>query len=124
MKWLLRYLQELWNLAFSRLAPYQRFISLIIIAAGFVGLTWLHTFLGLILLGLLAFLFFFVAPACLWHQQDLKLRLIGQPRPLVIIDGYEGIYVEDDKTGQRYLVDVLHIVNRGDAPPLTSRCHL
>ena len=74
MNWLLRYLRELWNLAFSRLAPYQRFIGLAVIVLSLVGLTWLNTFLAVTLLGILVFLFFFVAPAWLWHQLDEKLQ--------------------------------------------------
>ena len=76
MKWLHRYLRELWNLTFNRLAPYQRFIGLIIIAATLAGATWLNLYLGLTLLGLLLFLFFFVAPACIWHQLDEKLQRV------------------------------------------------
>jgi hypothetical protein len=123
MKWLPRYLRELWNWAFSRLGPYQRFSGLITIAAVLVGvgLAWLSTFLGVALLGLLALFFFFVAPACIWHEQDqelldLKLRLSGQPRPLVIIDSYESTYIEDFETGKPVLVETLCIFNRGKEP--------
>jgi hypothetical protein len=126
MKRLPRYLRELWNLAFSRLGPYRRFGGLITIVAVLVGLglAWLSTFLGVALLGLLALFFFFVAPAWLWRQQDqelhdLRLRLTGQPRPPVIIDSYEGTYMEDFETGEEVLVETLHIVNRGNVPAVS-----
>jgi hypothetical protein len=94
--WVLRYLVELWNLAFSRLAPYQRFIGLIIIAATLVGATWLNIYLGLTLLGLLAFFFFFVGPARLWHQMDERLR------PRMAFIEHENNNVEDTEGLFRY----------------------
>jgi hypothetical protein len=80
MKWFLRYMWELWNWAFGRFAPYQRFIGLISIVVSLAGATLWNKYVGVTLLLLLAFFFFFVAPAYLWHLRDkelddLKLRV-------------------------------------------------
>jgi hypothetical protein len=41
-------------------------------------------------------------------------KLITLPRPWVVIDGYESSWAEDAETREEYLIETLHIVNRGD----------
>jgi hypothetical protein len=37
------------------------------------------------------------------------------PRPFLVLDGYESVHVENAETGEEYLAEKVHIVNRGDA---------
>jgi hypothetical protein len=118
MKWILRYLRELVTWSFTRWRIHHAIIGVIAIVGGLVSKNWfiIHPqFIPVYLLIWLAILTIVVAPACLWRQMDERLRLLTQLRPWVIIDGYEGVYREDAQTGEEYLVEMLHIVNRGDA---------
>jgi len=133
--WLLRYLHQLLIWSFTRLRAHQAIVALVVgalFSAGkFVGITWLNTLPEAIpayFVIWFVIVTFVVAPACLWHQQDQKLRLSAQPRPLVIIDGYKETYGEDAETGEEYSREWLQIVNRGNAlavnieiPPI--KCH-
>lgn len=118
MNWIFRYLRELVTWAFARWSIHQAIVTLLLIVAGLVGLSLFNTqpkTIGYYLVAWLVVLILVVAPARLWHQLDERLRLTSQPRPWVTIDGYKGVYEEDDETGEEYLVETLHIVNRGDA---------
>jgi hypothetical protein len=126
MKWIILYLRTLLTWSFTQWRIHQAIVAIlvavIVLIGKFIGMSWLNTLSQVIVAYFviwLVILTFFVAPACLWHQMDEKLRLSDQSRPWVIIDGYEGYYSEDDQTGQEYLVETLHIVNRGDTPAVS-----
>jgi hypothetical protein len=42
-----------------------------------------------------------------------ETQITTPARPWVIIDGYSSAYLEDEETGEEYLVESIHIVNRG-----------
>lgn len=121
MKWINQYLREIVRWSFTQwrihMAVAVILISLSLIVRKFTGISWLNILFQAIFAysAIWFIILIFLAPACLWHQLDERLRLISQHRPLVIIDGYEGSYEEDDLTGEERLVEMLHIVNRGDA---------
>ena len=52
------------------------------------------------------------------RAENAEARLADR-RPWVTIDGYAGVYGEDGETGEEYLVETLHIVNRGQAPAVS-----
>jgi hypothetical protein len=124
--WLLRYLHQLLIWSFTRFRIHQAIVALVVgvlfIAGNFVGISWLNTLPQAVptcFVIWFVILTFLVAPACLWHQQDLKLLLSAHPqppRPQVIIDGYKVTYAEDSETGEIHDIEWLHIVNRGNAP--------
>ncbi len=119
MKWPLRYLVNCVKWGFTQWRIHQAIVGVIVVVGGLVFKDWFSAHRSAIpwyLIGWLAFYTFVVAPAWLWHQLDEKLLSTDQPRPLVVIDGHEATYVEDSNTGQRGLVDLLRIVNRGNSP--------
>ncbi|MEO8379144.1 MAG: hypothetical protein ABI779_05730 [Acidobacteriota bacterium] len=70
-----------------------------------------------------AFVCFVVAAYRIWameyrRAEDAETRL-SNARPWVTIDGYSGVYHEDDETGEEYLVETLNVVNRGAAPAVS-----
>jgi hypothetical protein len=123
MKWILRYLRELVTWSFTRWRIHQAVVAVIVGVLFIVGwlvcirISWLNTTPQIIAAYLVVWLMILTlvfAPACLWRQMEERLSLLSQLRPFVIIDGYEGFYREDGQTGEEYLVEMLHIVNRGD----------
>lgn len=120
MKWIPLYVWKLVVWSFTRWRIHQAVVVAIagglFIVGKFIGISWLNTppqitayfVVWLVILTLV------IAPACLWHE--LELQLTGQSRPWAIIDGYEGVYAADDETVEEYLVETLHIVNRGNSP--------
>ena len=60
-----------------------------------------------------AFACFFIAAYRTWVAQYRHAETASQQRPFVVIDGYEEEWVEDNQTGQEYIIEKLHIVNSG-----------
>ena len=81
---------------------------------------WANTPIQRIAWILFALTCFTIASFRIWvaeyrRAERAKTQLTDQPRPWVTIDGCEGVYAEDDQTGEECLVETLHIVNRGGA---------
>lgn len=75
--WIIRYARELGSWAFARWRVHQAVVGALLIGAGLFGITRISTqpeAIGAYLVGWLAFLTLIVAPARLWHQQELRLQ--------------------------------------------------
>lgn len=80
MKWVFRYLWEMLRWSFSRWRIHQAIVAIfagvLFLVGNFAGINWLNTApaIAAYLAVWLAILTFVIAPACLWHQQDERLR--------------------------------------------------
>ena len=48
-----------------------------------------------------------------------EAQLATPPRPWVTVDGYSSEFVQDEETGEEYLWETVHLVNRGQAPAVS-----
>ena len=64
-----------------------------------------------------ALICFIVALYWVWRSEYLRAEKaearLNELRPWITIDGYKQFFTEDAETGEDYLVETLHVVNRG-----------